>query len=470
MITLFRLLSDRKYHCFIIALLFSFVTEMIFTPATWGVFDFKKGIVIRDSETEHMLKSFIDPLFKVAGLKPGEEKIIIIIDPEMNAAATAAQMLIINTGFLIQSKTVWDVIGVLAHETGHIAGNHLSRREDSFHKILSPALLTGLVGTAAGLLLGGIEGGTAAALGAAQIAERSLLQYNRGQEASADQSALRYLNELHWSPRGLLNTFEELSGQELLLSNNQDPYVRTHPLTQERLDTMKRAVEKSPYKDATPPPHFEEMFRRVHVKLFAFLSPPAQVLNKYPVKDQSLEARYARSIAYLKLTQTEKALKEINFLLDDFPKDPFFLEMKGQILFMAGRIQEAIAPYEQAVSLRPEDASLKMAFAQALLEDQTSKYLKKVILILDEILTKDPDEAMAWRLKAIALGRDAKIGLAALALSEFALRVGDMKQATMQIEKALKNLPKKDPAFLRAQDIKNTLDLPATKDKMTPNE
>ncbi|MBS0185447.1 MAG: M48 family metalloprotease [Proteobacteria bacterium] len=466
--SLFCVLTLQKFRCFLGAFFFFLIAALTLAPEVWSVFDFKKGVVIRDSETEHMLKAYIDPLFKVAGLKPGEEKIIIIIDPEMNAAAMAGQMMIINTGFLLQSKTVWDVIGVLAHETGHIAGNHISRREDSFQKILNPALLTGLVGTAAGLFLGGIEGGAAAALGAAQIAERSLLQYNRGQEASADQSALRYLNELHWSPQGLLNTFEELSGQELLLTNNQDPYVRTHPLTQERLDTMKRAVENSPYKNVSPPAHFEEMFKRVHVKLFAFLSPPAQVLSKFSEKDQSLEAHYARSIAYLKLNQTNNALKEINILLHDFPEDPFFLEMKGQILFMAGRIQEAIPPYEKAVSLRPEDASLKLAFAQTLLEDQTSQFLKKARVILEEVLTKDPDEAIAWRLKAIALGRENKIGLAALALSEYALRAGDIKQATLQIEKALKNLSRKDPAFLRAQDIKNTLDLPVIKDKITP--
>lgn len=441
---------------FVLLFLMLFVT----VPSSWGILDFKKGAVIRDSEIEHMLRTYIDPLFEAAGLVPGSEKIILIIDPEMNAAATLGEMLIINTGFLIHSKNVWDVIGVLAHETGHIAGRHFSQREESMKKILTPTLLTGLVGTAAAVLLGGgPEGGIATAASTMHVAQRSLLQYSRGQEASADQAALRYLDKLHWSSRGLLNTFESLSGQELLLSTNQDPYAQTHPLTQERLETMKRHVEASPYKDAPPPPHFEDMFNRVHIKLVAFLSPPAQILNLYPPKNQTLTAYYARAIAYLRLNQTDKALKEIDFLLKELPQDPFFLEMKGQILFLAGHIKEALIAYEKAVSLRPTDIPLKLSFAQTLLEDQASRSLEKAVSVLDEILTKDPEEAMAWRLKAIALGRQNKIGLAALALSEFSFRVGDTKQSKLQADRALNNLPKGSPSFLRAQDIKNSLEL-----------
>ena len=431
---------------------------VLFSPyQASALFDFKQGTVIRDSEIEDMLKDYINPLFRVAGLTPGSETIIILIDPTLNAAAIVGNIIVVNTGFIIQAKSPWDIIGVLAHETGHVADHHMARIEDSQKRIMVPTLLAGLLGTVAGAVAGGAEGGMAGIFGTAQIAQRSMLHYNRGQEGSADAAGLRYLTALHWSAKGLYDVLEALKGQELLLTDNQDPYIRSHPLTQDRLDTIKQYLTTSPYTNAPLPATFQEKFDRVQTKIKAFLSHPAKTLQKYPPSQTTLLARYARTIAYLKQNQIDKSLEEINDLLKEHPKDPYFWELKGQILFVGGRVKDAVAPYEKAVSLRPKDTLLKIDLAQTLVESNISQNLQKARDLLRKLTDEDPDEASTWRLLAIAQGKLNDIGNASLSLAEYFVRTGDTQQAKIQTKKALGLLPKSSPAYLRAQDIQSSL-------------
>lgn len=437
----------------------SFLGGILYLALTFqatALFDFKEGTVIRDSEIEDMLKDYIDPLFRVSGLTPGSENIILIIDPQLNAAATVGNIIIIHSGFILQAKSPWDIIGVLAHETGHIASHHVARFEDTQKRLLVPTLLTGLLGAVAGAAAGGPEGGAAGVLGSVHAANRSMLQHTRGQEGSADAAGLRYLEALHWSSKGLYQVLDTLKGQELLLTANQDPYVQSHPLTQDRLNNIKQHISKSPYTNAPLPPTFEEKFQRVQTKLKAFLTPPAKTLQTYPVSQTSFLARYARAIAYLKQNQTDKSLEEINALLTEFPNDPYFWELKGQILFIGGRVKESVEPYKKALSLRPKDFLLKIDLAQALLESNASQNFQEAATLLKKLTQEDPDEPSSWRLLAIAQGKLNDLGNAALSLAEYFVRIKDKKQATIQSKKALSLLSPSSPAYLRAQDIQNS--------------
>jgi len=298
------------------------------------------------------------------------------------------------------------------------------------------------------------SGGAAAMLPAQGVAERAFMQYSITQEASADHAAMTYLDATGQSARGLLQFFQILQGEELLSGIREDPYLRTHPLTAERIDYVRNHVEHSRFSNVPDSQTNIDLLKRIKVKLDAFLSAPSSTLRAYPEKDQSVLARYARAIAYYRTPQLDKALPTIDGLIRDFPQDPYFRELKGQMLFENGRIAEAVQPYEEAVRLAPSAALLRISLAQAYIESNDPKQNKRAIAYLNDALRSEDKETQGWHLLATAYGRDNQIGMAALALAEEGLAAGKKKDAQQQALRAKALLPKSSAAYNRAENIR----------------
>ena len=286
------------------------------------------------------------------------------------------------------------------------------------------------------------------------MAQRSFLQFSITQEASADQAALTFLDRTQQSARGLLQFFEILQQQELLSAAHQDPWVRTHPLTSQRVEYVREHVLHSRFADAKDPPDLLELHKRMKAKLAAFLQPPQTTLQAIKADDNSVAARYARAVAYYRIPDLKKAVPTIDGLISDYPNDPYFHELKGQMLFENGRIAEAVAPYEQAVKLMPTNALLRMELGQVQLETNDPKLVPKALTHLTEAVRFEDRNPDAWRFLAIAYGRSDNIGMMALALSEQGIAAGDFTLARQQAARALKLLPA-GPAKQRALDIQS---------------
>jgi predicted Zn-dependent protease len=284
------------------------------------------------------------------------------------------------------------------------------------------------------------------------MAQRTFFQFSITQEASADQAALSYLDRTHQSARGLLQFFEILEQQELLSGGHQDPYLRTHPLTSQRVDYVRNHVLHSPYSDAKDPPEWIEMHKRIKAKLMAFLDPPAQTLAVYKADDTSVPARYARAIADYRTPDLKKAVPEIDALIRDYPKDPYFRELKGQMLFENGRVAEAVAPYEEAVNLKPDNALLRIELGQVLLETNNQALVPKALANLNDAIRFEDRNPDAWHFLAVAYGRGNNMGMMALSLAEEGIAGGDYTQARQQAARALQLLPA-GPAKQRALDL-----------------
>jgi predicted Zn-dependent protease len=279
------------------------------------------------------------------------------------------------------------------------------------------------------------------------------MQYSIGQEAAADQAALTFLDRAGMSSRGLLQFFQILEGEELLSGASQDPYLRTHPLTSQRVEYVRNHVQRSRYSDVPDTPANIETLKRIKVKLRAFLSPPGTTLAAYPEKDQSVLARYARAIAYYRMPKLDKALPIIDGLIHEFPKDPYFRELKGQMLFENGRIAEAMQPYEEAVRLAPAAPLLRISLAQTYIESNDPKLNKRAIAYLNDALRTEDKETTGWHLLATAYGRDNQMGLAALSLAEEGLSAGKKKDAMQQASRAKGLLVKNSASYARAEEI-----------------
>ena len=293
----------------------------------------------------------------------------------------------------------------------------------------------------------------AALLGAEGVAQRAFKQYSVTQEASADQAALTFLDRSGQSSRGLLQFFQILEGEELLSGARQDPYLRTHPLTAPRIEYVRNHVEHSRYSDVPDTPGNIEMLKCIKVKLGAFTAPPSSTLAAYPETDQSVLARYARAIAYYRIPKLDKALPIIEGLIRDYPRDPYFRELKGQMLFENGRIADAVQPYEEAVRLAPAAPLLRISLAQVYVESNDPKVNKRAIAYLNDALRTEDKETTGWHLLATAYGRDNQMGMAALALAEEGLAAGKKKDATQQASRAKALLLKNSAAYSRAEEV-----------------
>ena len=407
---------------------------------------------IRDAEIESIIRGWWTPIILAAGLDPQAVHIYLVNDPTLNSFVAGGQNLFLNTGTLLRSTSPNQIVGIMAHETGHIAGGHLSRSEQAMHNATIASIIAMAAGAAAAVAGHSGDAGAAAILGGAGVGERSFMAFSVTQEASADHAAMTFLDRAHMSARGLVEFFGILEQEELLTGQREDPYLRTHPLTRDRVNYVRDHVEHSPWSNVPDPPEWIAQHKVMKAKLDAFLSPPSQTLAHYKEGDNSVPARYARAIAYYRIPQLSKALEIIDGLIKDAPNNPYFEELKGQMLFENGRVKDAIAPYERSVALKPDSALLKIELAQVQLESEDPKQVPRALTLLNAASPFESDDSQLWRLLAIAYGRSGNMGMAALSLAEQGMADGDWNNARQEAARALKLLPP-GAQRQRAQDI-----------------
>jgi len=409
--------------------------------------------LIRDAEIESIIRTYSAPLFQAAGLNPKEIDVYLVQDSALNAFVTAGLKMFVNTGLLMRAEDPLEVIGVIAHETGHLAAGHTASRGGAVQSANTTVIASYVLGLAAALATGRAEIATAAIAGGQDIAIKNLLSYTRGQEAAADHYAVNLMNGTGQSVKGLLDFMRVLGGQEALFSARQDPYLRTHPVTQERISYLEDQLRRSPYGQEPASPELVALHARMRAKLIGFIESADQVWRQYPESDTNLPARYARATAYFRSGKIEKSLELMDGLIAENPDDAYFREMKGQILFENGRIADSVPEYEAAARMLPESAQIHLVTAHALLESNQPEREAKALDHLAVTLREEPANSFAWRLSAIAYGRQGDVGMTALSLAESAIARGDSKEALDQSKRAQKILSEGSPAWLRARDL-----------------
>jgi predicted Zn-dependent protease len=411
--------------------------------------------LIRDTEVEAIIRTMATPLWKAAGLTPSSIRIILVNDRSLNAFVAAGQNLFINTGLLIRADSAGQVMGVIAHETGHMAGGHLARVPEAYRNAMYTSLIAIALGLAGAFAGGGGSAGAAAITGGANIAQRSFFAFTRSQEQAADQAGVSYLDQIGQSSRGMLNFMEIISHKEVLSAIQQDPYLRTHPMTSERIDFLRNQVARSKYSDVPVPEELERLHRRMRAKLAAFMDPPNKTLEAWPASDTSVEARYARAIALYRIPDLKAALPLIDGLIKESPKDPYFHELRGQMLFENGRVAEALPSYREAVALMPTASLMRIDLAHVELELNDPALVADAENNLNTAARSEPDLPDLWRQLAVAYGRGGQLGMAAMALAEQALLEGRRLDARDQARRAMRILPTGSPGWLKAQDAES---------------
>lgn len=410
------------------------------------------GSGIRDAEIEKILREYGDPIFAAAGLDPKAIHIYIINDPAINAFVAGGQNIFMNTGTIMELDTPAQLKGIMAHETGHIAGGHLARGPEAMSKAEIPMIISMVAGIAA-IAAGAPDIGMAMMVGAQGVAQRELLAFSRQQESSADQAGMKYLTATGQSSNGMVEVFNKFADQEILSGARQDPFVRSHPLSRDRMSALEALAASSPFRDKTDSKADLDTYDLMRAKLRGFVDSPEVTLRHYPVSDKSQAARYARTVAYFKGADLETALAQVNSLIAERPTYAYFWELKGQIMVELARPTEGIPAYRKAVELAPDEPLLHASLGAALIATEDPKLLAEAKSHLKIAINMEPDNAMAWFYLASVYGAEGNTGMAALATAERNFAVRDMGGAMQFAKRAQKDLKQGTQDWQRANDI-----------------
>ena len=412
--------------------------------------------VIRDTEIENLLRDYAAPILKVAGLAQQNVRIVILNDRAFNAFVMDGRHIFINAGALFDAKTPNEIIGVFAHETGHLAGGHLMKLREELARAQTAsivAMLAGVGAMVAGARSGAGNVGAAAILAPQMSIQRTLLAYVRTQEDQADHAGVKFLSATGQSARGMLELFKRLGNESLFNSRYVDPYLQSHPLPPERVAALEVLAKASPYFDRKDPPELQMRHDMMRAKLSGFLERPDTVARRYPLSDHSLPARYARAISAYRYSGIREALPQIDGLIQTQPNDPYFYELKGQALLDGGRPAEAIVPLRRAVALSHSAPLIEIMLGQALIATDNTKLAEEAVPLLRSALAREPEAPDAYAQLAMAYGRKGDLANADLAAAQAAFMRGDIVTARQLAARAKTRLPVGSPAWVRADDI-----------------
>jgi predicted Zn-dependent protease len=409
--------------------------------------------VLRDAETEQLLRDISRPLIIAAGLQPENVQVVLLGNREINAFVAGGQIVYLHSGLFTVADNVNEVQGVIAHELGHITGGHILRSYEGMRQATGIMVLSLLLGAAA-IAAGGGEAGMGIMAAGQQAAMGRFLSFTRIQENSADQAGALYLSRAGLSGRGSLAFFERLQNLEFRMGIEQDnSYQRTHPLNAERIAVLETSYRADPAWDRPTDPALEARFQRVRAKLSGYVDDPVQVLRRYPASDRSIPAHYARAFAYHQSGHPDEAGAEIAALIAIAPHDPYFLELQGQVLLESGHPVEAVAALREAVARSNDQPLIATVLGHALISTEDPANFEEAKRVLRVAIGRDNTNPFAWYQLGIVYDREGDEARAALATAERYNLIGQPQFALPNAERAMMGLPVGTPDWLRAQDI-----------------
>jgi predicted Zn-dependent protease len=421
----------------------------------------KGPAILRDTETEQLLRDYTRPILRTAGLEKQNIQIVIVNESVFNAFVADGHRIFVNYGALMQSQTPNQIIGVLAHETGHLAGGHLAKLHEQLAQAQTQMIIAMVLGAGAviaggksGNSNGGLTNAGAAALSApSEVIRHTLLAYQRQQEENADRAGVKFLTATGQSAKGMYDTFKRFSDESLFAAHGADPYLQSHPMAPERVAALEEVARSSPYWDKKDDPALQARHDMMRAKISAFMERQDTVYHRYALSDTSLPARYAHAITTYLHGDLRSALAQIDGLIQVQPANPYFYELRGQALLEGGKPAEAIAPLRKAVQLSNNAPLIEMLLGQALVATDNKAYTDEAIAILRAAVTRETEAPLGFSQLAMAYGRKGDFAEADLASAQAAYLRGDNKTARDLASRAKTRFAVGTPGWVKADDI-----------------
>ena len=439
-------------------------------PAMASAQENKGPPILRDTESEQLLRDYTRPILRAAGMEKQNIQMVIINDSTFNAFVADGRRIFVNYGAMMQSETPNQIIGVLAHETGHLAGGHLAKLRERMAEAQTQMIIAMLLG--AGALVAGARGGGnsglanagAAAISApGEVIRRTMLSYVRQQEENADRAGVKFLTATGQSPKGMYETFKRFTDESLFAARGTDPYVQSHPMPAERVRALEELARTSPYWDKKDDPALQMRHDMVRAKISAFMERQDTVYRRYPLSNTSMPARYAHAITTYLHGDLRNALTQIDALIQVQPNNPYFHEVRGQALLEGGKPAEAIAPLRKAVQLSGNSPLIEMLLGQALVASDNKALTDEAIAILRSAVARETEAPIGYTQLAMAYGRKGDYAQADLASAQASYLRGDNKTARDLASRAKTRFAIGTPGWVKADDIVSAKPLPGQK-------
>lgn len=408
--------------------------------------------LIRDAEIEDTLRLYTEPLLRAAGLDPNDVRLYLVNADSINAFVSGGQNIFVHSGLILAADNPNEMIGVLAHETGHIAGGHLARSREAANRSMGPALISIGLGVIA-IAAGAPDAGAMLIAGSQQFAMSNFVRHTQVQESAADQAAAQYLEATGQSGQGLVDFFNENMRPYEFQMRRAPPYLLTHPYSSDRVEALRQVVDRGSHHNAVDSEENLRRFAFMQAKLIGFLRTQGQTLARYPLSDTSQPARYARAVAYYRTSDLAGARRELDVLIAEDPRNPYFQELMGQILFENGRAADSVAYHRRSLELAPNEPLLQINLARALTAAGGRDGAAEAVQLLQLAIDREPNNGFAWREMAQARNQLGDEALAELASAEQTFAIGDYSSALNFAERARRSLPRNTPSFQRANDI-----------------
>jgi predicted Zn-dependent protease len=427
--------------------------------------------VIRDTEAEQLLRDYTRPILRVAGLEKQNIQVVIINESQFNAFVADGRRIFVNYGAIMQSETPNQLIGVLAHETGHLAGGHLAKFREQLERAQTQMIIAMLLGAGA-MVAGSRSGngnsglanaGAAAFAGPQEMIRRSLISYQRQQEENADRAGVKFLTATSQSPKGMYETFKRFTNDSLFAARGADPYLQSHPMPAERVAALEEFARSSPYWNKKDDPALQLRHDMVRAKISAFMERQDTVYRRYPLSNDSLPARYAHAISTYLHGDLHTALGMIDALIQVQPNNPYFYELRGQALLEGGKPAEAIVPLRRAVQLSNNAPLIEMLLGQALVGTDNKAHTDEAIAILRAAVARETEAPLGYMQLAMAYGRKGDYAEADLASAQAAFLRGDNKTARELASRAKTRFAVGTPGWVKADDIVAAKPMPGQK-------
>jgi predicted Zn-dependent protease len=425
--------------------------------------------ILRDTESEQLLREYTRPILRAAGLEKQNIQMVIINDSSFNAFVADGRRIFVNYGAIMQSDTPNQLIGVLAHETGHLAGGHLAKLREQLAHAQTQMILAMLLG--AGALVAGAaknsngmaDAGAAAFAGPQEMIRRSLLSYQRQQEENADRAGVKFLTATGQSPKGMYETFKRFTNESLFAARGADPYLQSHPMPADRVASLEEFAHASPYWDKKDDAALQMRHDMMRAKISAFMERQDTVYRRYPLSNTGVPARYARAITTYLHGDLNSALTQIDGLIQAQPNNPYFYELRGQALLEGGKPNEAIAPLHKALALSGNAPLIEMLLGQALVATDNKAHTDEAISILRAAVARETEAPLGYSQLAMAYGRKGDYAEADLASAQAAFLRGDNKTARDLASRAKTRFAVGTPGWVKADDIVSAKPLPGQK-------
>ncbi|MET4294086.1 putative Zn-dependent protease [Bradyrhizobium sp. LB8.2] len=452
----------RKNATVLTALVTAAAVALLPLPAAQA--QMKGPPVLRDTETEQLLREYTRPILRVAGLEKQNIQMVIVNEGSFNAFVADGRRIFVNYGAILQSETPNQIIGVLAHETGHLAGGHLSKLREQLANAQTQMIIAMLLGAGA-MVAGSTRGsgsagnnglanaGAAAIAGPQEMIRRTLLSYQRQQEENADRAGVKFLTATQQSPKGMYETFKRFTSESLFAARGTDPYLQSHPMPAERVAALQQFASASPYWDKKDDPALQLRHDMVRAKISAFMERPETVYRRYPQTNDSMPARYARAISTYLHGDLRSALAQIDALIQVQPNNAYFYEVRGQALLEGGKPAEAIPALRKAVALSNNAPLIEMLLGQALVGSDNKAYTDDAVRILRSAVAREPEAQLGYMQLAMAYGRKGDYAEADLASAQAAYLRGDNKTARELATRAKTRFAVGTPGWVKADDI-----------------